>query len=125
MPAKNTKVSDTKVLLAGIALGECPRWHDGRLWFSDWMAREIVAVDEAGKSKVIIRGMETLPFSFDWMPDGRFVVVAGKKLLARVAGSLAPYADLAALSDHGWNELNVDGRGNPYANNVNFDFPGG
>ena len=25
-----------KVLMRGIAFGEQPRWHDGRLWFSDW-----------------------------------------------------------------------------------------
>ena len=23
-------------LLAGIAMGESPRWHDNRLWLSDW-----------------------------------------------------------------------------------------
>jgi hypothetical protein len=23
--------------MTGIALGESPRWHDGRLWFADWV----------------------------------------------------------------------------------------
>ena len=27
------------VLMSGIALGESPRWHDGRLWFCDWVAQ--------------------------------------------------------------------------------------
>src|SRR6476469_3340147 len=42
-------VSDTRVLLDGIAMGESPRWHEGRLWFSDWGTNEIVAADLDGK----------------------------------------------------------------------------
>src|SRR5258707_11741477 len=40
-------------------------------------------------------------------------------------GSLVPHADLTSLSDHPWNEIVVDGRGNAYINNIGFDFPGG
>jgi sugar lactone lactonase YvrE len=32
---------------------------------------------------------------------------------------------LTSLSDHPWNEIVVDGRGNAYINNIGFDFPGG
>jgi len=35
------------------------------------------------------------------------------------------HADLTSLSDHPWNEIVVDGRGNAYLNNIGFDFPGG
>jgi sugar lactone lactonase YvrE len=31
-----------KTLLTGLAMGESPRWHDDRLWFSDWGAQEII-----------------------------------------------------------------------------------
>lgn len=27
-----------EVLMEGVAFGESPRWHDGRVWFSDWDA---------------------------------------------------------------------------------------
>ena len=40
-------MSGPEVLLEGVAFGESPRWHDGRLWFSDWGAQEVMAVDEA------------------------------------------------------------------------------
>jgi len=30
-------------------MGESPRWHENRLWFSDWGAQEIVTVDLDGK----------------------------------------------------------------------------
>ncbi len=48
-----------QTLMTGLAIGESPRWHDGRLWFSNWGAQEILAVDPRGRSEVVIR----LPFS--------------------------------------------------------------
>jgi sugar lactone lactonase YvrE len=70
--------------------------------------------------------VQSLPFCIDFLPDGRLLVVSNKLLLRRESdGSLVPYADLTDLSTYGWNELVVDGRGNAYVNNVNFDFPGG
>jgi len=47
-------MAELQTLMAGIAFGESPRWHDHRLWFSDWVAQEIIAVDLEGKSEVVI-----------------------------------------------------------------------
>jgi sugar lactone lactonase YvrE len=41
----------TRLLLGGLGMGESPRWHDGRLWFSNWGTNEIVAVDLEGTAK--------------------------------------------------------------------------
>jgi sugar lactone lactonase YvrE len=41
-------------------LGESPRWHDGRLWLADWAAHEVIAVDTAGRSEVILRVPRTM-----------------------------------------------------------------
>lgn len=108
-------------LLAGIAMGESPRWHENRLWFSDWGAREIVAIDSRGESEVIVRTPFELPFCIDWLPDGRLLIVAGRenRLVVREPdGSLTTHADLRIVSDRGWNEIVVDGRGNTYVNGV-------
>jgi len=114
-------------LMTGIVLGESPRWHEDRLWFSDWGAHEVIAVDLAGRSEVIVR-MPSFPFCIDWLPDGRLLVVSGgDRLLLRreLDGSLVTHADLTGLCDHPWNEIVVDGRGNAYVNSIGFDFPGG
>src|SRR5947209_6228848 len=114
-------------LLTGLALGESPRWRDSRLWFSDWGAQEVMAVDLAGKSEVIIR-VPSFPFCIDWLPDGRLLIVSGgdRCLLRREPdGSLVTHADLRGLLDHPWNEIVVDGRGNIYLNTIGFDFPAG
>ena len=44
---------DLQTLMTGIVLGESPRWHEGRLWFADWGAQQLIAVDLAGRSEVI------------------------------------------------------------------------
>ena len=116
---------EVKLLMEGIVLGECPRWHDGRLWFADWGAREMIAVGMDGRHEVIDR-VDALPFSFDWQRDGRQLVIADKTLWRRDKnGVLTPWVDLSAYGEMGWNEIVTDGRGNTYLNNVNFKFPGG
>jgi len=114
-------------LMTGLVFGESPRWHDDRLWFSDWGAQEVIAVDLDGKSEVITR-IQSFPFCIDFLPDGRLLVISARdRLLLRreLDGSLVTHADLRSLSDHPWNEIVVDGRGNAYLNNIGFDFPGG
>ena len=116
------------VLADGLVIGESPRWHDGRLWVANWGACEVVAVDLAGDRELMARIETTVPFSIDWLPDGRLVVVSGPErvvLRQERDGSLVPYADLSRLSDHGFNEIVVDGRGNAYVNGGGFDLMAG
>lgn len=117
-----------EVLLTGLALGESPRWHLGRLWFSDWLAHEIVAVDLDGNREVILN-VASMPFSFDWLPDGRLLILSngdGRRLLRREPdGSLVTHAELTGLVDRPWNEIVVDGRGNAYINSICFEMMAG
>ena len=109
-----------QTLLTGLAMGESPRWHEDRLWFSDWGAQEIVAVNLDGHSEVVVHTTSfSLPFCIDWLPDGRLLIVSGREsllLLREPDGSLITYADLRGLSDGVWNEIVVDGCGNAYVN---------
>ena len=71
-----------QTLMAGTSFGESPRWHDGRLWFSDWGTQEVIAVDPEGKSEVIVR-VPASPFCIDWLPDWRLLVVSARDLARR------------------------------------------
>ncbi len=116
---------EAKTLVTDLALGESPRWHDGRLWFSDWIAHEIRAVDLNDESEVMAR-VQSFPFSIDWLPDGRLLVVGGGLVQRQESdGSFVTHVDLTALSDRPWNEIVVDGRGNIYLNNIGFDMMAG
>jgi sugar lactone lactonase YvrE len=120
-------VPELQTLMTGIVFGESPRWHDERLWFSDWGAQELIAVDLEGNSEVIVR-MPSFPFCIDWLPDGRLLIVSARdRLLLRREpdGSLVTHTDLSSLSEHPWNDIVVDGRANAYIDNIGFDFPGG
>src|SRR4051812_17660015 len=105
----------------GLAMGESPRWHDGRLWVSDWGAREILAIGPGGAAEVVVAGAPALPFCIDFMPDGRLLIVAGRegRLLRRESdGTLVTHADLTALAAPPWNDIVVDARGNAYVGNT-------
>ena len=121
-------------LLTGRGLVESPRWHSGRLYFSDWSAGEVLAftprgprrdgdaVDSGvpdGDAEVIAR-VKSLPLCTAWLPDGRLVIVdsASGTLLRRESdGSLVTHADLGRP---GWNDIVIDGRGNAYVNGAGF-----
>jgi sugar lactone lactonase YvrE len=115
---------EVRTLVNGIMFGESPRWHENRLWFSDWGAQEVIAVDLSGNSEVILN-VASFPFSIDWLADGRLLIVSAtdRRLLRREPeGSLVTHANLAGLSGFPWNEIVVDGRDNAYVNNIGFDF---
>jgi len=115
-----------RTLLSGLALGESPRWHDGRLWFANWGTGDVVAVDMDGKSEVVARVPVTIPYSIDWLPDGRLLVVAKTRVLRlEPDGSLVTHADLSDIDPNGYNEIVVDGRGNAYVNGGGFDLMAG
>jgi len=124
-------VTIAKVLLTGLSFGESPRWHEGRLWLSDWGAREVLAIDAEGQREVMARvDFNAFPMCIDWLPDGRLLVVASRDrqlLRQEPDGSLVTHADLSGLAEEGhpWNEIVVDGRGHIYLNNQGFEFPGG
>jgi sugar lactone lactonase YvrE len=122
-----TVLRDMTVLMEGIAFGESPRWHDGRLWFSDWGAHQVIALDPDGGHEVVV-SVPSFPMCIDFLPDGSLLVVDSprRRLLRREAdGSMVTHADLAPISEKPWNDLVVDADGNAYVNTIGFDFPGG
>jgi sugar lactone lactonase YvrE len=118
-------------LVTGLGLLESPRWRDGRLWVADWTAGLIRAIDTAGQIRIVLEH-QSLPMCFDFLPDspaedGLVLTSSSQLALLRLSadGTLSRYADLAPLSPYGPNDIVIDGRGNTYVNNVNFDFAAG
>jgi sugar lactone lactonase YvrE len=113
-------MGEIEVVLDGLGFPESTRWRDGRVWLSNWGAGEVLAVTPDGERDVEARlAPDTLPFSIDWLPDGRLLVVDGpRQLLLRQDpdGSLATLADLGGIGPGPFNELVVDGAGNAYVN---------
>lgn len=114
-------MTSTAVLTSGLGLGESPRWHDGRLWVCDWVAGEVLRFDDSGEREVVLR-MGGLPFSVDWLSDGRLLLTSPDGVLVRDAeGVLTTYGGAGT----GWNEIVVDGHDNVFVNTAGFDLMAG
>jgi sugar lactone lactonase YvrE len=111
-------MTEPAVLLTDLGFPESPRWHDSRVWFANWGTQEIVAVALDGTSEVVATVPTTIPYSIDWLPDGRLLVVSGQEALvlrSEPDGQLVQHADLSRI-DSVFNEIVVDGHGNAYVN---------
>ena len=116
---------NTQVVLDGLIFGESPRWHEGRLWVADWAAHELITLDPDG-ARQVVEHPPAIPACFDWLPDGRLLLVAGDRLLRREPdGRLVTHTELGQLDPHPWNEIAVDSRGNAFVGGIGFAFPGG
>ena len=90
----------TEVLLEGLAFGEGPRWHDGRLWFSDMHDHWVLTLDSAGAVEKIVE-VPNRPSGLGWRDDGTLLIVSmtDRKLLGWDGQQLREIADLHAVLD--------------------------
>jgi sugar lactone lactonase YvrE len=121
-----TELSPETTLTEGLCFGEGPRWHDGRLWFSDMHAHWVLALDEAGVCERIVE-VPACPSGLGWDPEGRLLIVSmeDRRLLRWDGSTLSTFADLSTLAAFHCNDMVVDRQGRAYVGNFGFDLHGG
>jgi sugar lactone lactonase YvrE len=116
-----------ETVLDGLAFPEGPRWRDGRLWFSDMHAHEVVAMTPDGKRETVYA--HSGPVSgLGWLPDGRMLVVSMvdmKLLRIEPDGRAVVHGDLSGIATGRCNDMVVDAAGRAYVGNFGFDYPEG
>ena len=117
----NTAVTD-------LAFPEGPRWHDRRIWFSDFYTFRVYSAAEDGSDLRIEAEVPQQPSGLGWLPDGRLLVISMRdaRLLRREAdGTLVPHADLSGHVNGHLNDMVVDSRGRAFVGEFGFDLMGG
>lgn len=115
------------MLLDGLVFPECPRWRDGRLWFSDVHAHRVLSVDLAGNADVVLE-LDDRPTGLGFLPDGSLLVgSADRRLVLRVRdGKPSVHADLSGLPIEWLNDMVVTPGGRAYVDAIaHVEDPGG
>ena len=97
------------LLLDGLGFGEGLRWHDDRLWFSDFYAHKVQSLAMAGDVRLEAE-LDERPSGLGWLPDGRLLVVAmdSRRVLRREpSGELVLHADLSPVATSHANDMVV------------------
>jgi sugar lactone lactonase YvrE len=115
----------TQILLDGLLFLEGPRWHEGKLWFSDMHAHWVMNVDMKGNAQKVVE-VPGQPSGLGWLPDGRLLIVSmtDRRLLRWDGKNLVEAADLSRLASFHCNDMVVDVRGNAYVGNFGSDWVG-
>ena len=111
------------VVHTGVDFGEGPRWHDGRLWFSDFYRRGIFSIGDNGERREF--AVDDQPSGLGWMPDGTllFVSMTAKRVMAvSPGGEPVVHADLSQIATHFCNDMVVSVDGHAYVGNFGFDL---
>ena len=113
----------TTVLVDTLRFPECPRWHEGTLWCSDFFARRVIQVDLHGGEKTVV-SLPDMPCGLGWTPQGRLLVVAAfaRRLLRLEDDGLVEVADLSSLVTYPNNDMVVDRQGRAYIGNMGYVF---
>jgi sugar lactone lactonase YvrE len=121
-------MTELRTIVEGLAFPEGPRWHEGRLFFSDQHARQVLALDpSSGAVEEIVR-VEQQPSGLGWTPDGALLIVSmldQRLLRLGPGGALTEVADLSGLSIHHCNDMVVSADGRAYVGSFGFDLDRG
>jgi len=110
-----------RILADGLYFGEGPRWHDGRLWFSDFYDHRVKSLDASGAVRTELE-IDDQPSGLGWLPDGRLLVVAmhRRQLLRIDPDGVKVHADLSGVATFHTNDMVVDSSGRAYVGNFGF-----
>jgi len=114
-------------LVGGFAFTECPRWHNGHLYFSDQHGYRVYQSSIDGFTDDIAI-VPNRPSGLGFLPDGRLLIVSmcdRRILRLEDDGSLSLHADLSSLAPGDINDMLVDHEGRAWVGNFGFDLHGG
>lgn len=119
---------ETSSVVTDLAYLEGPRWHDQRIWFSDFYTYRVYSAAEDGSDLRVEAEVPAQPSGLGWLPDGRLLIVSMRdaRVLRREAdGTLACHADLSGYVNGLLNDMVVDTDGRLFVGEFGFDLMAG
>jgi sugar lactone lactonase YvrE len=112
--------------VSGLYFGECPRWHEGRLWYSDFFDHAVFSVSSDGERRTEVE-FEGEPAGLGWLPDGRLLINSrlDRAVIRREHdGTLVHHGSLTPWATWHANDMVVASNGQAYCGNFGFDLDG-
>jgi sugar lactone lactonase YvrE len=119
---------ETTAIVTGMDFLEGPRWHDERIWFSDFYTYRVYSATEDGSDLRVEAEVPGQPSGSGWLPDGRLLIVSmrdGRLLRREADGTLVTHADLSGHASGHLNDMVVDADGRAFVGDFGFDLMGG
>jgi sugar lactone lactonase YvrE len=120
--------SEISTIVTGMSFLEGPRWHDQRIWFSDFYTCRVYSAAEDGSDIRTEAEVAQQPSGLGWLPDGRLLIISmrdGRLLRREADGTLVCHADLSGYVNGHLNDMVVDARGRAFVGEFGFDLMGG
>jgi sugar lactone lactonase YvrE len=112
-----------RVVREGLIFGECPRWHGGRLWYSDFYRRGVYSMDAQGEECLehVVKGQ---PSGLGWLPDGDLLCVSMRdhQVLRFHDGEPSLFCDISSYCGFWANDMVTSATGVSYVGNFGFDL---
>ncbi|QIG43078.1 SMP-30/gluconolactonase/LRE family protein [Nocardioides anomalus] len=119
---------ELRTVVSGMSFTECPRWHEGRLWFVDFYTHVVCSVAEDGSDLRTEVEVPQQPSGLGWLPDGRLLYVSMRDRLVmrrEPDGTSVVHADVSDHVTGHANDMVVDAEGRAWLGNFGFDLMGG
>jgi sugar lactone lactonase YvrE len=119
---------EISTIVTGMSYLEGPRWHDQRIWFSDFYTYRVYSAAEDGSDVRVEAEVPQQPSGLGWLPDGRLLVVSmrdARVLRREPDGTLVCHADVSGYVGGLLNDMVVDSRGRAFIGEFGFDLMGG
>jgi sugar lactone lactonase YvrE len=113
----------TRVVREGLSFGEDPRWHEGRLWYSDFYRHGVYSMTPDGDERLehVVAGQ---PSGLGWLPDGDLLCVSmtDHQILRFHEGGPSLFCDISTYCGFWANDMVTSSAGVSYVGNFGFDL---
>lgn len=112
------------VIREGLSFGEAPRWHAGRLWYSDFYRRRVASISPDGADERLEHTVPGQPSGLGWLPSGDLLCVSmtDHRILRFSQSGESTFADISRHCGFWANDMLVSSAGYSYVGDFGFDL---